>query len=156
VGRESLIFGSTRWNHLPRKGSANKRIGDTELQDRYKVFFVRICWIAKLKRVLFVCSQNRLRSPTAEQVFADHPRMECASAGTNNDAESPLTAELIEWAEIIFVMEKTHRNKLSKKFKRHLANKRVICLDIPDEYEFMDPVLVQILKTKVHRFLPLL
>jgi predicted protein tyrosine phosphatase len=107
-----------------------------------------------MKRVLFVCSQNRLRSPTAEQVFADHPRVECSSAGTNNDADNPLTAELVEWAEIIFVMEKTHRNKLSSKFRHSLLNKRVIVLNIPDEYEYMEPRLVQLLKAKVSPFLP--
>lgn len=80
-----------------------------------------------MKHVLFICSQNRLRSPTAE---------------------------LIEWADLIFVMEKAHRNKLSAKFKPSLLNKRVICLDIPDEYEFMDPVLVRLLQSKVSRFLP--
>jgi predicted protein tyrosine phosphatase len=107
-----------------------------------------------MKRVLFVCSQNRLRSPTAEQVFAQYRGMECISAGTNNDAENPLTVELVEWSEIIFVMEKTHRQKLLSKFKRSLKRQRVICLDIPDEYEFMDPELVEILKAKVSRFLP--
>ncbi|WP_284620732.1 low molecular weight protein tyrosine phosphatase family protein [Aquabacterium humicola] len=107
-----------------------------------------------MKRVLFVCSQNRLRSPTAEQVFSGRPGMECASAGTNNDADNPLTSELVEWADVIFVMEKAHRNKLTAKFKRHLHNKRVICLDIPDEYEYMDPMLVQLLKVKVLRFFP--
>lgn len=108
-----------------------------------------------MKRVLFVCSQNRLRSPTAEQVFASHGGIECASAGTNNDAENPLTGELVEWADIIFVMEKVHRNKLMSKFRRSLKQQRVICLDIPDEYEFMDPDLIQLLKAKVERFLPL-
>ena len=107
-----------------------------------------------MKRILFVCSQNRLRSPTAEQVFADHPGVECTSAGTNNDAENPLSPELVEWADIIFVMEKSHRNKIRSKFKRHLADTRVICLDIPDEYDFMDPELIKILKNKVGRFLP--
>lgn len=106
-----------------------------------------------MKHVLFVCSQNRLRSPTAEQIFADYPGIECASAGLNNDAENPVTPELLEWAELIFVMEKTHRNKLSTKFKKHLLNKRVICLDIPDDYEFMDPTLIRILQSKVTRFL---
>lgn len=106
------------------------------------------------KRVLFVCSQNKLRSPTAEQVFADHPAMECLSAGTNRDAINPLTAELVEWAELIFVMEKPHRTKLTAKFKRHLANRRVICLDIPDEYEFMDPALVRLLQVRVLRYFP--
>ena len=107
-----------------------------------------------MKRVLFICSQNRLRSPTAEQVFASHPGIECASAGTNHDADNPLTPELIEWAEIIFVMEQTHRNKVTSKFRQHLANKRVICLDIPDEYEYMDTELVRLLKGKVSPFLP--
>ena len=107
-----------------------------------------------MKNVLFVCSQNRLRSPTAEQVFASHPGMECSSAGTNNDAENPLTSELVEWADVIFVMEKMHRNKLTAKFKRHLNNTRIICLDIPDDHDFMAPELVRLLKVKVHRFFP--
>ncbi len=54
---------------------------------------------------------------------------------------------------MIFVMEKAHRNKLSSKFKAHLDNKKIICLDIPDEYEFMAPVLVRLLQSKVSRFL---
>ena len=107
-----------------------------------------------MKHVLFICSQNRLRSPTAEQVFAHHPGIECMSAGTNHDADNPLTPELVEWAEIIFVMEKVHRNKLAVRFRKHLINKRVICLDIPDDYEYMDPGLVRLLKAKVSRFLP--
>ena len=107
-----------------------------------------------MKNVLFVCSQNRLRSPTAEQVFAGHERFNVASAGTNNDAENPLTAELVQWADIIVVMEKHHRNKISKRFKSDLKDKRLICLDIPDEYEFMDEGLVRLLKAKMARFLP--
>lgn len=106
-----------------------------------------------MKRVLFVCSQNRLRSPTAEQVFASYPGIECSSAGTNHDADVPLTPELVEWAEIIFVMEKAHRNRLTYKFKKYLADKRVIVLGIPDEYEYMDPGLVRLLKAKVSPFL---
>ena len=107
-----------------------------------------------MKNVLFICSQNRLRSPTAEQIFADHPGIECTSAGLNHDAENPVTPELVEWAELIFVMEKAHRNKLSSKFKKHLSKAKVICLDIPDEYEFMDPILIRLLRSKVTRFLP--
>jgi predicted protein tyrosine phosphatase len=63
--------------------------------------------MAELKNILFVCSQNKLRSPTAEQVFAEWPGIEVSSAGTNNDAENPLSTELIEWADILFVMERT-------------------------------------------------
>lgn len=102
-----------------------------------------------MKAVLFVCSANRLRSPTAEQIFSTRDDIEVASAGTDNGAVTPLDPELVEWADIIFVMEKTHRNKLQKKFKKHLKSARVICLDIPDEYDFMDPELVRILERKV-------
>jgi predicted protein tyrosine phosphatase len=87
-------------------------------------------------------------------VFSGHSGVECASAGLNNDAENPLSPELVGWADLIFVMEKAHRTKLSSKFKRYLGNKSVVCLDIPDEYEFMDPMLVRLLKAKVTRFLP--
>ncbi|HEX8258475.1 MAG TPA: low molecular weight protein tyrosine phosphatase family protein [Allosphingosinicella sp.] len=110
--------------------------------------------IAPMKKILFLCSQNRLRSPTAEQVFASHPGIEVASAGLNNDAENPTTPELIAWADLIFVMEKAHRNRLQKRFRQHLKA-RVICLDIPDEYEFMDKSLISLLKAKVSRHLPI-
>ena len=107
------------------------------------------------RNVLFICTQNRLRSPTAEQVFAGWPGIETQSAGLGNDAGNPVSPELLSWADLIFVMEKAHRNKLSKKFRAHLGGKRVICLDIPDEYDYMDPVLVQLLRIKVPSFLPI-
>jgi predicted protein tyrosine phosphatase len=76
------------------------------------------------------------------------------SAGTNHDADNPLTAELVEWADIIFVMERIHRDKMASRFRKHLLNKRVICLGIPDNYEYMDPALVSLLRAKVSGFLP--
>ncbi|QNQ08919.1 low molecular weight protein tyrosine phosphatase family protein [Sphingomonas alpina] len=107
-----------------------------------------------MKKILFVCSQNRLRSPTAEQIFASRPDMEVESAGTNHDADNPLTAELVEWADVIFVMEKTHRNKLQKRFRPALKQARIICLDIPDDYAFMQPELVRLLEVKLARYFP--
>lgn len=111
--------------------------------------------MAKVSNILFVCSQNKLRSPTAEQIFAGHPGLETASAGTNNDAENPLTSELVRWAHIIFVMEKAHRNKLQRRYRAALKDARIVCLDIPDDYEFMDEALVQLLRVKVSRYLPM-
>jgi predicted protein tyrosine phosphatase len=107
------------------------------------------------RRYLFICSQNRLRSPTAEQIFADHPGIETLSAGTNNDAETPLDDEMLRWADTIFVMEKTHRNKIQKRFRSALGGTRIICLDIPDEYEFMDPELIALLNARMAPFLPM-
>lgn len=104
-------------------------------------------------RVLFVCSHNRLRSPTAEQIFSQQPGIEALSAGTNHDAENPITGELIEWADKILVMEKMHREKLQKRFRQQLNGKKIVCLGIPDDYEYMDEELVRILKIKVPQFL---
>lgn len=106
------------------------------------------------RNVLFICSQNRMRSPTAEQVFAEWPGIETSSAGLNYGADNPVTPELLEWADLIFVMERAHRSKLSARFKAHLGNRRIVCLDIPDEYAFMDPALVRLLKAKVAGHLP--
>ena len=107
-----------------------------------------------MKRVLFVCGKNRLRSPTAEQLFSAWPGLEVSSAGVNADADEPLTGEMVAEADLIFVMEKTHRAKLTRRFKSHLKSARVICLDIPDDYAFMDPDLIRILEARVPKFLP--
>lgn len=107
-----------------------------------------------MTRLLFVCSRNKLRSPTAEQVFAGREGIEVASAGTNRDAETPLTAALVAWADIVFVMEKAHRDKVQARYRAELKDTRVICLDIPDRFAFMDPALVRLLERKVAGFLP--
>ncbi|MDZ4363057.1 phosphotyrosine protein phosphatase [Brevundimonas sp.] len=85
-----------------------------------------------MTNLLFLCSRNRLRSPRAERVFASRPGVETASAGLAPDAEELVTADHLEWADIIFVMERAHRAKLQRRFKAHLKRARVICLDIPD------------------------
>ena len=101
--------------------------------------------------LLFVCSENRLRSPTGEEVFSKYEGINALGAGTNSDAETPVSGDLIEWADIIFVMEKSHRNKISKRFKELLQGKKLVCLDVPDNYDRMDPVLVRLLENKVSR-----
>jgi len=104
-----------------------------------------------MKKLLFVCSENRLRSPTAEAIFCEYESVEAIGAGTNSDAETPVSGDLIEWADIILVMEKAHRNKISKKYKELLKDKRLVVLEIPDNYECMQPELIQLLKAKVSR-----
>ena len=106
-----------------------------------------------MTNLLFLCSRNRLRSPTAEQLFAHHPGVKTASAGLAPDAEEECSSELVEWADIIFVMERAHRAKLQRRFKPHLKRVRVICLDIPDDYAFMQPELVALLEQRVARHL---
>ena len=100
------------------------------------------------RRVLFLCSRNRLRSPTAEQVFGTWPDLEVDSAGLADDAETVLTAEQLGWAELIVVMEASHRRRLQARHRALLKGKRVVCLDIPDRYAFMQPELVALLLKK--------
>lgn len=104
-----------------------------------------------MSRLLFLCGKNRWRSPTAEQVFSEEG-LECMSAGVSNDAENPVTPELLEWADLIFVMEQDHKSKLTARFSEHLQGKRVVCLGIPDNYKYMDPALVKLLRRKVRPY----
>lgn len=97
-------------------------------------------------RLLFICSRNKLRSPTAEAVFCEVPGIEADSAGLSPDAEVHLSEEQIEWADVVFVMESVHRARLNRDFGHALKSKRVVVLGIPDDYEFMDPDLVKKLK----------
>ncbi len=59
----------------------------------------------------------------------------------------------IAWATIVFVMEKVHLRRLRSRFSRHLHDKRVICLDIADNYAYMQPELIELLEKKVGPFL---
>ena len=102
--------------------------------------------------ILFVCSQNKLRSPTAEAIFADVDGVMAMSAGTNHDAETPLSADLIDWADLIVAMEKTHRSKVQKRFAKEMRAKRMTVLGILDDYDFMDPGLIELIKGKFPRW----
>ncbi len=108
-----------------------------------------------MQHLLFVCSECRLRSPTAEEVFSKYDGIKALSAGTNADAETPLSGDLVEWADIVLVMEKAHRNKVSMKYKELLKGKKLVVLDIPDNYERMQPELIRLLQAKVSRYIRL-
>ena len=99
--------------------------------------------------LLFVCSENKLRSPTGEAIFSNYEGVNAIGAGTNSDAETPVSGDLIEWADVIFAMEESHRRKISSKFSPLLKNKRLVCLDIPDNYGYLQPELIRILESRV-------
>jgi predicted protein tyrosine phosphatase len=102
-----------------------------------------------MMKLLFVCSRNRLRSPTAEVVFFAYEGIEAMSAGTSPDAENPISVDLIEWADMVFAMENIHRHRLQQQFGSVLCTKKVIVLGIPDDFSYMDTELIRILKEKV-------
>ena len=99
-----------------------------------------------VEKILFVCSRNRARSLTAERLFDGFPLYEARSAGTQPDARIVVTEGHLGWADIVFCMEKGHLERIRRRFPEALSGKRVICLHIRDEYEYMDAALIDELR----------
>lgn len=100
-------------------------------------------------KLLFICSRNKWRSLTAEKIFEQFRMYDVKSAGTEENARIKVTAGHIGWADLIFVMEKKHERRLKEKFGQDLSEKRIIRLDIEDEYRYMDEELIELLKSRV-------
>ena len=111
--------------------------------------------ISSTEELLFVCSRNKLRSLTAEKFFEGSPHYQVRSVGTQPDARIVVTEGHLGWADIIFCMEKSHVNRLQRKFPEALRDKRVICLQIPDEFAFMDPALLDDFRAKLAPYVTL-
>ena len=103
--------------------------------------------------ILFVCSRNRWRSPTAEAIFKTSQVHTAKSAGTEPSARIRLTAKLIAWADIIFAMEKRHKQRMMENFAFETDGKQIVILNIPDEYQYMDVELVESIKSSVSPYL---
>jgi len=106
------------------------------------------------RRILFVCSRNKWRSPTAEVVLAAREDLEVRSAGFNKDSESVLAEDDIDWADTILVMERAHLKRIRKLFSDALEGRKLASLDIPDRYQYMDPELIEIIERKAAVHLP--
>jgi predicted protein tyrosine phosphatase len=105
--------------------------------------------------VLFICSRNQWRSPTAEKVWRNHPALSVRSAGTSPNARRHVSEQDLRWAEAIFVMEEKHKSRLVAEYGRVIENKPMYVLDIPDEYKYMDAELVEELERSVGAILGL-
>lgn len=104
-------------------------------------------------QLLFVCSQNRWRSLTAEHLFDGHPHRQARSAGTEPGAHVRVAAGHLGWADVIFIMEKKHADRLRAKFGEALRGKPIINLRIPDDYLFQDSALVALLHERLRDYL---
>lgn len=104
------------------------------------------------QKLLFVCSQNKRRSLTAEKMFDNNPDFAVKSAGTEHNSRVKITAGMIGWADIIFVMERKHRDRLKQKYSEELMGKQLITLNIPDDYTFMQPELIEILENYLAQY----
>lgn len=98
--------------------------------------------------ILFVCSRNQWRSPTGEEVLRNRSGVEVRSAGTSRNARRRLTLVDIRWADLILVMEEKHKSRIRADFRDEVTFKALHVLDIPDDYGFMDPELVEIIREK--------
>ena len=107
----------------------------------------------KLKKLLFVCSRNKWRSLTAETIYKNNSNFEVKSAGTEDSARIRINANHINWADIIFVMEKKHNERLLEKFPNEMNNKKIIVLEIQDIYKYMNTELIEELKISLTEYL---
>lgn len=95
--------------------------------------------------LLFICSRNQWRSRTAEDLFKNGEGISVRSAGTAASARIKVNEKLLDWADVIYCMETEHTKQLKQRFPEIMQAKKVIVLDIPDEYEYMDEELVGML-----------
>ncbi|MET4081258.1 putative protein tyrosine phosphatase [Pedobacter sp. UYP30] len=103
--------------------------------------------------ILFVCSRNKWRSATAETIYKNHQEHQVRSAGTESSARIKLNASHILWADVIFVMEKKHKQRILEKFNLESSDQEIIILDIPDDYNYMNEELIEEIRTKVEPYL---
>ena len=103
--------------------------------------------------LLFVCSRNKWRSPTAESIYKNYSGINVKSAGTEPSARIKLNSKIIEWSDYIFVMEKKHKLRICENFPAETKDKRIIILNIPDEFKYMDPDLIEEIKSKVEEYI---
>lgn len=103
--------------------------------------------------ILFICSRNQWRSRTAEEIFRDNGLHAVRSAGTEPGARIRVNEKMIQWADIIFVMEKRHRQRLQENFNESVSGKEIVILEIEDNYQYMDEELVEVLRTSVAPYL---
>jgi len=99
--------------------------------------------------LLFVCSMNQWRSPTAEMIYRKHPGLQTRSGGTSPQARHRVSSKDLQWADIILVMETKHRQRLLTRFSDAMRFKEMHVLDIPDEFRYMDLELIEELRLAI-------
>ena len=104
-----------------------------------------------MSNLLFICSKNQWRSPTAELLFKNHPVHQARSAETSDKARIRVSQKMIDWADVIFLMERRHRDIIRQRFL--FADQALVTLDIKDNYQLADPELIERLKSVLSAYL---
>ena len=121
---------SNKLHRAKQLGFEYPRVSESEMIDHESV------------KILFVCSMNQWRSPTGEKIYADKPLVHARSCGTNANARKKVTPDDLKWADIVLVMEEKHKQRLMAEYPGEMRFKEMHVLDIPDNYKFMDPALI--------------
>ncbi len=100
-------------------------------------------------KILIVCGRNKRRSRTAEYIFKNDQRFQVRSAGVSSKSDVQINEKLINWADIIFVMDNGQRNRIQNQF-RTMDIPEIHSLDISDDYEYLDEDLINMLETKIN------
>lgn len=101
------------------------------------------------KRVLTVCSANMLRSPTIAHILSAEPfNFNTRSAGTEPYALIPVTEDLLLWADEIVCADTEHAMWIRNKMMEWTIDKPIINLEIPDNYEYRNPKLIDMIKER--------
>lgn len=133
-----------KWRHLYTRSIKMKRA--QQLGFEYPRLNERERLETEIVSVLFVCTMNKWRSPTAEELYRKHPLANCRSAGTSRKARRKIGVSDIRWAELIVVMEDKHYERLCSEYRDEMKNKEVHVLGIEDRYKYMDAELIEELR----------
>jgi len=101
------------------------------------------------KKVLTVCSVNMLRSPTMAHVLSADPyNFNTRSAGTAECALIPVTEDLLMWCDEVVCADTEHALWIRNKMMEWMIDKPIIDLKIPDNYEYRNPELIELIKER--------
>ena len=106
-------------------------------------------------KILFVCGKNKWRSPTAQNIYRNDPRIEVKSAGVSGKSPHPISNSDLLWADLVLIMESKYKSRILGLF-RDIRLPPIKSLDIPDEYEFMDEELIELIKSGAEHHIKLL
>lgn len=105
------------------------------------------------RRVLFVCTQNKVRSLTAEHLYRVRPDLDVKSCGTATFAKNQLTKDLLKWAEVVFTFDDSQMDVIEKNFSAEAQSRIVVCLGLPDIFTYKSDALVVKLTAKLDPYL---
>lgn len=136
-----------KWRHLYTRSVKVRRA--QQLGFDYPRLNERERLETEVLNVLFVCTMNKWRSPTAEKIYENHPLLNVRSAGTSSKAQRRILAGDVRWSDLIILMEEKHRERIRSEFRQELEYREMHVLGLEDRFQFMDPRLIEELQAHI-------